>query len=126
VIEASELADLEATLLPALERHHLRLLAHGLRTLQAAAGRRHGPLPSWEALLAWADQQPQLRSDPAFRAAFLDQLASLGQQLEAIAADPSQGPLALELAQLIAWAQAQAHTRLASSGPLSPPPPPPD
>jgi hypothetical protein len=35
VIEASELAELEATLLPALERHHLRLLAHGLRTFQA-------------------------------------------------------------------------------------------
>ena len=43
MIEADELAELESTLLPALERHHLRLLAHGLRTFQTVAkiGRAH-------------------------------------------------------------------------------------
>jgi hypothetical protein len=42
VLDPQELNLLDSTLLPSLERHHLRLLAHGLRTLQAAAGRRQG------------------------------------------------------------------------------------
>ena len=113
MIEPAELAELEATLLPTLERHHLRLLAHGLRTLQAAAGGREGPLPHDRAVTVWADSQPQLQQDPAFRAAFLDQLASLAQQLEAIAEEEGLPPLALDLPQLIGWAQRQAQARLA-------------
>lgn len=135
MIEAAELAELEATLLPALERHHLRLLAHGLRTLQDVAGGRRGPLPAAEAVAAWANQQAALRDDPAFRAAFLDQLANLGQQLEAIAAGHGRDPLALDLPELIAWAEAQAQGRLAPAratpasiapdAPLNPAAPPP-
>jgi hypothetical protein len=98
VIEASELAELEATLLPALERHHLRLLAHGLRTFQSVAGRRQGPLPAIDALAVWATSQPQL--------------AGLGEQLESIAVRWGREPLALELADLIRWAEQQAQERL--------------
>ena len=58
MLSQAELAELEASLLPALERHHLRLLAHSLRSLQAAAGRRSGPLPERAVLLAWALAQP--------------------------------------------------------------------
>jgi hypothetical protein len=125
VIEASELAELEATLLPALERHHLRLLAHGLRTLQAAAGERQGPIPPPQTLAAWAARQPQLLGDPGFSATFLDQLAGLAEQLEAIAQERGCAPLALELADLITWAQRQAQDRLAPPVPLTPPPAPP-
>jgi hypothetical protein len=112
VIEASELAELESTLLPALERHHLRLLAHGLRTFQAVAGRRLGPLPACDALAAWASGQSQLASDPGFAATFLQQLAGLGDQLELIADGRGCDPLALELADLITWAEHQAQERL--------------
>ena len=112
MIEASELAELEATLLPALERHHLRLLAHGLRTFQSVAGRRQGPLPAIDALAVWATSQPQLAGDPGFAATFLDQLAGLGEQLESIAVRWDREPLALELADLIRWAEQQAQERL--------------
>jgi hypothetical protein len=112
VIEASELAELEATLLPALERHHLRLLAHGLRTFQAVAGHRQGPLPACDALAVWATSQPQLAGDPGFAATFLDQLAGLGEQLQSIAVRRGKEPLALELADLIRWAEHQAQERL--------------
>jgi hypothetical protein len=126
VIEASELAELEATLLPALERHHLRLLAHGLRTFQAVAGRHQGPLPASDALAVWANDQPQLAEDPGFAATFLDQLGGLGKQLESIALRRDCDPLALELTHLISWAEQQAHQRLELSSvradPAAPPP----
>jgi hypothetical protein len=113
VIEANELAELESTLLPALERHHLRLLAHGLRTFQAVSGRRQGPLPTSQALALWAGGQPQLAGDPGFAATFLQQLVGLGDQLESIAAERGCDPLALDLADLIHWAEHQAQERLA-------------
>ena len=125
MLSQAELAELEATLLPALERHHLRLLAHSLRSLQAAAGRRTGPLPERAVLLAWALEQPELQADAGFCHAFLDQLQGAGIQLERIAQDisaPKQaikatepnaaGPLGLDLAQLVAWAQRQADRRI--------------
>lgn len=112
MIEASELAELESTLLPALERHHLRLLAHGLRTFQAVAGRRQGPLPPRDALAAWASGHPQLAGDPGFTTTLLHQLAGLGDQLESIAAGRGCDPLALDLADLITWAEDQAQERL--------------
>jgi hypothetical protein len=126
VIEASELAELESSLLPALERHHLRLLAHGLRTFQAVAGRRQGPLPATDALAAWASGQPQLVGDPGFAATFLQQLAGLGDELQLIGARRGCDPLALELADLISWAEHQAQERLElpsfTADPSAPPP----
>ena len=139
MLSPEELAELEASLLPALERHHLRLLAHSLRSLQAAAGRRSGPLPARAELLAWALKQPKLQADPGFCQAFLDQLQGAGIQLEAIALeagivlktaqplktdaanpgaqppqpDPAE-PLALNLADLVAWARQQADRRVAN------------
>ncbi len=111
-LSQAELAELEATLLPALERHHLRLLAHGLRTLQAIAGRREGEAPAPEVIEAWALQQPAIAADPHFLRAFTAQLHSTGEQLRAIAAAEPCSPLALELPQLIRWAQAQADARV--------------
>ena len=125
MLSPEELAELEASLLPALERHHLRLLAHSLRSLQAAAGRRSGPLPERAELLAWALDQPELQADSGFCQAFLDQLQGAGIQLEHIVQDtsalkqafnPSEpappGPLGLDLADLVAWAQRQADRRI--------------
>lgn len=93
MLSPEELAELEASLLPILERHHLRLLAHSLRSLQAAAGRRSGGLPTRPELLAWALGQAELQADPGFCQTFLDQLQRAGSQLEAIAQaklDPNQ------------------------------------
>jgi len=112
MLSPEELATLEATLLPALERHHLRLLAHGLRTLQSIAGSRVQSLPSRPEIHRWALAQPATASDAAFAAAFALQMEGLAAQLQAIAG-PGHNPMALELADLIGWAQAQADQRLA-------------
>ena len=111
-LSTSELAELEATLLPALERHHLRLLAHGLRTLQSIAGRREGPPPDRAALDHWASGMPQLSDDPPFQQSFLDQLEAAGRQLEAMAASQGSTALALELSELCRSAKAAADQRL--------------
>jgi len=120
VISADELQALESTVLPALERHHLRILAHGLRTLQAAAGRRSGPLPDEAALQRWAEDQAQLQADPGFRSSFLGQLAGLSGQLSAIAAERGCEPLDLQLDDLIAWAVHSAEARISSPQPRMP------
>ncbi len=118
----AELAELEATLLPALERHHLRLLAHSLRTLQTVADRRSGPLPSAAAIARWASQQPAIAADVAFQQAFTSQLVSSASQLEHLAAEQGCDPLALQLADLCAWALQLANQRLAIIPPASPRP----
>jgi len=112
MLSPEELATLEATLLPALERHHLRLLAHGLRTLQMIAACGSGPLPSRQEIHHWALQQPATAADAAFAEAFSLQMEALGVQLQALAGADGE-PLALELADLIRWARSQADERLA-------------
>lgn len=111
-LSAAEIAELDATLLPALERHHLRLLAHGLRTLQAIAARRQGKPPERQAIEAWAGRQPAIAGDGAFSQAFAAQLAAAAEQLTAIAALRGGRALDLDLPELIAWARAQADARL--------------
>jgi hypothetical protein len=117
-----ELQQLEATQLPTLERHHLRLLAHGLRSLQAASGRRSGASPSPEAIAAWLMRQPGYDRDPGFTHAFLTQLDALRAQLEVIAAGCGLEPLALDLDDLCRWATApgcdhHGHTPIAADLP---------
>jgi hypothetical protein len=112
-LSASELSLLESTLLPALERHHLRLLAHGLRTLQSVAERRHGEPPEHRQIEAWAFAQMAIAEDPAFARAFAAQLHGAGAQLRSIAEGCGRETLALELEDLIHWARAQADARLA-------------
>jgi hypothetical protein len=118
---SADLAALESTLLPSLERHHLRLLAHCLRTLQQVAGGRCGPVPPRDALAAWISGQPSLAGDDGFQAAFLQQLETGALQLEALATGCGCDPHALELGDLITWAEAEARGRL--DLPLKPSPP---
>ncbi|MEX1316059.1 MAG: hypothetical protein AB1Z22_02895 [Synechococcaceae cyanobacterium] len=118
----AEVRELDSTLLPALERHHLRLLAHGLRTLQAAADRRGGPLPDAGRLRRWVQSQPQAAEAPEFAHAFLRQLQNLAAQLEAIAAERHCDPLALTLDQLVQWARSRADQRTSSHTPTRPSP----
>ena len=116
-LSEGELAELEATLLPVLERHHLRLLAHGLRTLQAMTD---GGMPDHATLVAWALQQEALAGDGDFARAFADQLVTTAHQLEAIAKPLGRSPLGLELSDLITWATASANDRLAIIPPATP------
>uniref|UniRef100_UPI0040489E16 hypothetical protein n=2 Tax=Cyanobium sp. TaxID=2164130 RepID=UPI0040489E16 len=125
-LSEGEMAELEATLLPALERHHLRLLAHGLRTLQAmpgdprGAGSQQETVPDHATLMAWALQQEALAGDLDFASAFADQLLATAHQLEAIAQPLGRRPLALDLTDLITWATASADNRLAIIPPTTP------
>lgn len=107
-LNPEELAALESPLLPSRERHQLRLLAHGLRTLQQIAGRRAGPPPELAAIQAWARQQPSIGDDETFVSAFSIQLQVAGQQLSQLAGDRPGGALALELSELISAAQRQS------------------
>ncbi len=118
-----ELVELDSTLLPSLERHHLRLLAHGLRTLQQIAGRRQGPPPSHAAIEAWILAQPQISgdsADTAFAAAFATQLGAAARQLEGMAQAPERA-LELSLTDLIAWARREAEARVAKIEPVRAP-----
>lgn len=123
MLRPEELAELESSLLPALERHHLRLLAHGLRTLQTIAQRRAGPLPERAAIEVWAQNQPVIAEDPDFGHAFIEQLVGAGSQLRDIGLGVSVDPLALELEDLISWARHQADSRLRPPAPGASPPP---
>ncbi|MCT0226761.1 hypothetical protein KQ300_00900 [Synechococcus sp. CS-1331] len=110
-----------------MERHHLRLLAHGLRTLQAIAaadGTQHGSdeLPDRSAIRSWAADQPPIAQDRAFIEVLSSQLESAGRQLEQLAAELGRPPLSLELRDLIAWARNQANQRIAIISAVNLPP----
>jgi len=123
-LSSDDLQQLEASLLPSLERHHLRLLAHSLRSLQAIAGQRQGPVPAQRQLESWLASQDSLHNDPSFVQAFLEQLQSAAFQLERIAAPLGLAPLALELSDLCQWADTQARARLSPPAAGLPGPPP--
>ena len=105
---------IEATLLPTLDRHHLRLQAHCLATLKSiAAPRSQGPLPSVEQIQAWCRQQPALRDDVVFQDELLTQFQVIADQLNSLADACGHTPLDLTLDALIANAEAESRRRLA-------------
>ena len=118
MLSPSDLQELESSLLPALERHHLRLLAHSLRCLQAAAA--DGSPPDQAALQTWAEQQPGLMADAAFIPVLIQQLGKAAVQLEAIGQSRGAPALQLSMADLVAWGRSVADQRLAEQG-LRPP-----
>ena len=62
-----DLEKIEATKLPSLARHHLRLLAHCLACFKdISIGKERGPLPSQEKTLTWCMNQPSLKNDEIF------------------------------------------------------------
>jgi hypothetical protein len=124
ILTESELIELESTLLPSLERHHLRLLAHGLRTLQAISSNHRGGPPDHSAITSWAAGQSEIADDPRFLEAFVEQLLNVAHQLDVIARETGRQPMALELSDLVAWSRRLAddrivHDRLAEAS-LSP------
>jgi hypothetical protein len=113
---------LESTLLPALERHFLRLLAHGLRTFQAiaASSGEPGRLPDRPQIASWVASQGALADDPGFQGAFVEQLCRLRDPLQAIGDRQGLSPLDLPMETLVAWVSEQAAARV---NPLATPPP---
>ncbi|WP_398336242.1 hypothetical protein [Vulcanococcus sp.] len=120
MLSERDLAELESTLLPALERHHLRLLAHSLRCLQQAAGDGE-PLPDPQRLTAWAQRQSNLAVDPTFIPVLVEQLTKAAVQLEQIALDQGRAPLELQIADLVRWGRNQADQRIGEQGTATPP-----
>lgn len=138
MLSEADLQVLESELLPALERHHLRLLAHSLRCLQQAAGEADPAAPTGlppaaakppdaDQLTAWARRQPDLRNDPAFIPVLVEQLGKAALQLGVIARELDRPVLSLEMADLVRWGRAGADRRLGveptavSAAPISSP-----
>lgn len=97
-----DLERIEATLLPNLDRHHLRLLAHCLACFKAMAKPSNkGPLPEESIRLKWFLQNPSLAEDPSFLRILLQQFNVAGDQLEDIANSCAISPLELSLTDLI-------------------------
>ena len=105
---------IEATLLPTLDRHHLRLQAHCLSTLKSiAAPRCDGALPSDAEIQAWCREQPALRDASDFQDELLRQFQVISDQLNTLADTCGCSPLELTLSALIERAEAASRQRLA-------------
>jgi hypothetical protein len=119
VLSIDEQHWIEGLSLAPKQDHQLRLLAHGLRTLQTIASRRHGESPSSATIESWVLGQPQIAEDPGFTQAFVRELVGLGALLDRIATNQSITPLSLELADLLVWIEAHGspHPNLAEPDP---------
>ena len=63
-LSMEEIQLIESTGLPAIDRHHLRLLAHSLACFKLMAeGLSYGPLPKDEECLAWISSQPVFNNE---------------------------------------------------------------
>ena len=104
-IDAETIARIDATLLPQLDRHHLRLLAHCLASFRTMAPDLDGALPNASLRRQWCEQQPVVADDPQFLILLLNQLNNAADQLEEMADDCCKAPLELSLDDLIAAAE---------------------
>ena len=104
-IDADTIARIDATLLPQLDRHHLRLLAHCLASFREMSADVDGALPDAAVRRQWCEQQPVVADDPQFLILLLNQLNNAADQLEEMADDCSKAPLELSLDDLIAAAE---------------------
>ena len=104
-IDAETIARIDATLLPQLDRHHLRLLAHCLASFREISPDLDGALPNASLRRKWCEQQPVVADDPQFLTLLLDQLNNAAQQLEEMADNCNKAPLQLSLDDLIAAAE---------------------
>lgn len=108
---------IESTLLPALDRHHLRLQAHCLATFQHIAHPlTQGQLPGRDRWLEWCERQPQLANDPEFTEQLMMQFTVIATQLDALAKQCGISPLELTLSDLIEHTERRSRDRLAQSG----------
>ena len=115
-LDRQQIERIEATLLPVVERHLLRLQAHCLVTFQQIAMPiREGPLPTRDRWQEWCDQQPQLADDTEFSDQLMMQFTVIASQLEELAGKLNRTPLELELGDLIQQAETNSRDRLADA-----------
>ena len=113
-IDTDVVARIDATMLPRLERHHVRLLAHCLESFRSMGVSKEGDLPDAACRRRWCEQQPVVAEDPAFLRSLLLQLETAAQQLSELAAALGKAPLQLTVEDLITDAEARCHHRLQS------------
>lgn len=104
--------QIDATQLPQLERHHLRLLAHCLACFQTMQPKpSDGSLPRETSRRHWCLEQPRIAEDPEFLDRLLEQLDVAALQLETIAQTQQVPPMTLTLDALISAAEARCQNR---------------
>ena len=107
-IDRATIERIDATLLPQLDRHHLRVLSHCLDSFQAmAAPKTTGAIPDEEQRRRWCQQQPVVAEDPMFLDTLLLQLNAAAEQLDQLARELGKPPLALTLDDLISASEAR-------------------
>ena len=117
-----ELQQIEATYLPVLDRHHLRLLAHCLAVFrQISGGCTNGPLPDTKSQQLWFSNQLNVVVDQEFNNLLIHQLQAAAVQLETIAAHNDCTPLGLDLGTLITSYSNDCYRRIKTQGIVSSP-----
>ena len=115
-LDRQQIERIEATLLPVVDRHLLRLQAHCLVTFQQIAMPiREGPLPTRDRWQEWCDQQPQLADDTEFSDQLMMQFTVIASQLEELASQLQLSPLELKLNDLINNAETNSRQRLSNA-----------
>lgn len=115
-LDRQQIERIDATLLPVVDRHLLRLQAHCLATFQQIAmPQQQGPLPTRDRWQAWCEQQPQLAHDKKFNEQLMIQFTVIASQLEELANQLQLTPLELELKDLIDHAEMNSRHRLSES-----------
>ncbi|WP_255475831.1 hypothetical protein [Synechococcus sp. BIOS-E4-1] len=115
-LDRQQIERIDATLLPAVDRHLLRLQAHCLATFQQIAmPLQQGPLPTRDHWQDWCDHQPQLANDAEFREQLMMQFTVIASQLEELARQLKLSPLELKLNDLIQYAEANSRDRLSNT-----------
>ena len=114
-LDRQQIERIDATLLPAVDRHLLRLQAHCLATFQQIAmPMQQGPLPTRDRWQDWCDGQPQLANDAEFREQLMMQFTVIASQLEELASQLQLTPLELKLSDLINNAETSSRQRLSN------------
>ena len=105
-LSRESIARIDATQLPQLERHHLRLLAHCLALLPDHGTNTRRRVPSQETSRRhWCLEQPRIAEDPDFLDRLLEQFDVAALQLETIAQAQQVPPMTLTLDALITAAE---------------------
>ena len=101
MINADAIVRIDSTLLPQLDRHHLRLLFHCLDSFLAMEPTSGKHLPDKAVRREWCERQPVVASDPSFVSELLRQFDAAAEQLEELAQRCNKQPLELTLDDLI-------------------------
>ena len=114
-LDRQQIERIDATLLPVVDRHLLRLQAHCLATFQQIAmPQQQDPLPTRDRWQDWCDGQPQLANDAEFREQLMMQFTVIASQLEELASQLQLTPLELKLKDLINNAETSSRQRLSN------------